>query len=199
MHQSSFILVIGAVCTLLPTSVRSQNVVVTLPPEPKTRLESIENRIGTILLRANAPVGAVTAAKGVLSVVCKEDKDLGDGSVERGIAIGITSGDKPEDTTFLDREEIGGLLNAIDYFTKVDWAVTSLPNFSAAYETKAGFRIAVFVSKRSGTIEIAVRTTHEGNTPLVLTRDQLAQFKLLLEQAQKKIESLLKGNDANQN
>lgn len=194
MRQLNMILIAAAGCLLLAAAntTRAQNTVMYVPPEPKTRLEALENRIGTILIKATSPMGTISASKGVLSVTCKEDKDVGGGLKEYGIAIGIAAGDKSEDAVLLDHDELDSLLNAIDYLSKVDWAVTSLPSFSASYETKGGFRIAVFVSKRTGNIEIAVRNAAAATTPVWLTRQQLSEFRLLIEQSRKKLDDLAK-------
>lgn len=192
MRPTNAILVAVACCPLLAVITQAQTSAVYLLTEPKTKLEAIEGRTGVVLIKATAPIGTITTSKGVLSVTCKENQAVGPGLKEYGISIGITAGDKPQDTLLLDYDELDALLNAVDYLNKVDWTVTSLPSFSAAYETKGGLRVAVFISKRSGTIEIAVRNTNAGNAPILLTREQFAQFRLLIEQSKEKLDALIK-------
>ena len=193
MRQFSAILIAIAGWSLLAAPTRAQDTVIYVPPAPKTKLEAFETNIGTILIKAASPMGTISASKGVLSVTCKEDKDAITGRKEYGVALGVAPGGQPEDTTLLDYDELDPLLNAIDYLNKVDWTVTSLASFSAAYETKGGFRIAVFTRKRLGTIEIAVRSRHTSKIPILLNRSELAQLRLLIEQSKNKLDALIKG------
>jgi hypothetical protein len=70
--------------------------------------------------------------------------------------------------------------------------VTSLPDFSAAYTTKGGFRAEARGSRRTGNIDFAVRSTRLIAPRLTLSRDQLGQLRSLIEQAKTKLDSLRK-------
>jgi hypothetical protein len=159
---------------------------------PATKLEALARRTGTVLIRGATVIGTVTAAKGAVTVACKEDRDIGAGVREYGIAISIHATNQTEDAILVDYDELDGLLDAVDYLNKVDWSVTSLGSFRASFETKAGFRIFAFSGHRSSSIDIAVRIDREDSVPVILGRDQLAQFRGLLEQAKTKLEALMK-------
>jgi hypothetical protein len=72
----------------------------------------------------------------------------------------------------------------------VDWSVSSLPSLDAFYNTKDGFRIAAFSSRRSTNIEIAVRSLRWNLGPLLLSRTELAQLRSLIIQAKTKLDAL---------
>lgn len=182
-------------CSLLAAASQAQitNPYYVIPP--CTKLEALERGIGTIVISASSPIGTIAPISGAGSVTvnCKQDRDAGSGLTEHGISMSLESSGKPEETVLVDYDEIAGLLKAIDQLEKLDWSITPLASFRASYETKAGFRVAVFSSRRSGAIEVAIRNTH-GNIAMILTRDQLAQLRRFIEEAQNKIAKLMKGN-----
>jgi hypothetical protein len=159
---------------------------------PATRLEAFETNTDTVIIKATAPIGAVPAHGGTVSVRCREITDAGTGRQESGIIIDIASAGPAEDTSLIDYEELDSLLDGLEYIGKLDWSVTPLPSFSAAYTTKGGFRAAAFGSRRTGNIEYAVRSTRVSRQPLVLSRDQLGQLRSLVEQGKAKLDSLRK-------
>jgi hypothetical protein len=93
----------------------------------------------------------------------------------------------------IDYDELDSLLDGLEYLGTLDWSVTPLPGFDAVYTTKGGFRAAAFGSRRTGSIEFAVRSIRVRTVPLVLTRDQLSQVRSLVQQGKAKLDSLRKG------
>ena len=80
----------------------------------------------------------------------------------------------------------------MDYLGKLDWSVTSLPDFSATYHHQGGFRADARGSRRTGNIEFD-GTHHADNSPPGLRfRDQLGQLRSLIDQAKAKLDSLRK-------
>jgi hypothetical protein len=162
-------------------------------PPPQTRLEAFETNTGTIILKAAGLVGTVTATAGTLSVKCETITDTGAGRTEYGLAVGISEqGGQLASTLLIDYDELDSLLNALDALNKVDWSVTTLPSFDAVYTSKGGLRLSAFSSRRNGTIEFAVRTLRASLPPLLLPRDQVAQFREFLAQAKSKLDALRK-------
>ena len=160
---------------------------------PQTRLEAFETNTDTVIITATAPMGAVAANAGALSVKCREVTDASTGRREYGVVIGTSEGESAEDRALLDYEELEPLLGALDYLNRVGWSVTSLPGFDARYTTKGGFRVAAFGSRRTGSIEFAARNTRSGRAPLVLSREQITQLRSLIEQAKTKLDELRRG------
>jgi hypothetical protein len=95
-----------------------------------------------------------------------------------------------EATALIDYDELDSLLDGLEYLGKLDWSVTSLPDFSAVYTTKGGFRAEARGSRRTGSIEFAVRSTRVNAPKLSLSRDQLGQLRSLIEQARTKLDSM---------
>ncbi|MFI5175237.1 MAG: hypothetical protein ACHQKY_10295 [Terriglobia bacterium] len=169
----------------------------TCPPTPKTKLESLEDVPGTVIIRGTTPIGSISSkgAKGTGTVTVRscEVTDIGSNRQEYGIAMGVAEGSHPHETVMVDFEEIAALLNAIDYLNKLDWSATSLNRFDAVYTMKNSFRIAALGRKRSSPIEFAVRTCRLNETTLLLSRDQLVQLRGFIEQARIQLETLRSG------
>ena len=161
-------------------------------PVPTTKLEALEANTGTVIIKGFAPVGSISVSGEVVSVTCKEDTDIGTGRKEYGIAITIRPNNKFEDRMIVDYDELDSLINAIDYLSRIDWGVTSLPSFNAAYTTKSGFRISALCNKLTGKIEVSIRSSRTSKgAPVPPT--QLAQFRALIDQAKSKLDSLRAG------
>jgi hypothetical protein len=162
------------------------------PTAPATRLEALETNVGVVIIMGTAPAGSISVNATVVSVTCKEDTDTSTNQKEYGILVGIRQGGQPEDGTVIDYDELESLVNTIDYFSKIDWTVTPLTGFDAFYVTKAGLRIAAFGSKHNGTIQFAMRS-NSMSKGMVLSAEQLAQFKGLIVSAQHKLDSIRTG------
>jgi hypothetical protein len=159
---------------------------------PATRLEAFETNTGTVVIKATAPIGTATAHGGAVAVRCREITDAGTGRRESGIILDIEYGAQVEGTALIDYDELDSLLDGLEYLGKLDWSVTALPDFSAVYTTKGGFRADARGSRRTGNIEFAVRSIRVGAPRLPLTRDQLGQLRSLIDQAKAKLDSLRK-------
>lgn len=158
---------------------------------PKTILEAFEAQTGVVIVEGSMPMGSVSAEAGMVSVRCKESKDATTGHKESGLAIEVRAGEVQTDATIVDYDELDSFLNAIDYVSKADYRVTTLPLFDVYYTTKGGLTIATYSSKRSpGSIHAALQSNHIIKTRVILTPQQLAQFQALIQQSKAKLDSL---------
>jgi hypothetical protein len=157
---------------------------------PATRLESFVTNTGTVVIRGSADIGVVQANTGTITLKCREAFDASSGRKETGISIDLNHNQQSKETRYIDYDELEPLINALAYLNKVDWSITSLNSFDAAITTRSGFRASAFSSKRSSAIEFAVRTAGTGNPPILMSRDQLAELRGLLEQARTKLDSI---------
>jgi hypothetical protein len=179
--------VVGGALLAIPTSAQEINICL---PFPATKLEAFETNTDTVIIRATAPIGAVSAHSGGVAVRCRGITDAGTSHRERGIVIDIAFDAQLEATALIDYDELDSLLDGLEYLGKLDWSVTSLPDFSAVYTTKGGFRAEARGSRRTGSIEFAVRSTRVNAPKLSLSRDQLGQLRSLIEQARTKLDSM---------
>jgi hypothetical protein len=182
-----FVSVVGSALLTLPIRAQETNA---CPPFPATKLEAFETNTDTVIIRATALLGTVSAHGGGVVVRCREITDAGTGHRERGIVMDIAFDAQLEGTALIDYDELDSLLDGLDYLGKLDWSVTSLPDFGAVYTTKGGFRAEARGSRRTGSIEFAVRSTRVNAPRLSLSRDQLGQLRSLIDQAKTKLDSL---------
>ena len=170
---------------------QSASVIILDTNAPRTELEAFEAQTGTVIIRGASQVGSVLGQTGAVSVRSKESKDTSTRSKVYGIAVGLSENNRPEDTTIIDYDELDSLLNGIDYITKLNRTVTTLPSFSAAYTTKGGLRIAAFSSNnRPGTIQAVLQSSHRIKSRVLLAPDQLAKFRALVQQAKSDLDAL---------
>jgi hypothetical protein len=155
-----------------------------------TKLESFDTNISSIVVRATTEIGVLSVNTGAVSVRCREITEPSSGHRELGIALEITRRGQGKDTLLIDYDEISALLSAFDYLSKLDFSVTSLNAFDAAYTTKGGFRVASFGIRRTGAVQFAVRDARTNMPPVVLSRQDMSRLVGLVEQAKKTLDSL---------
>jgi hypothetical protein len=157
---------------------------------PATRLESFVTNTDTVIIRGSADIGVVAANTGTIALKCREVSETTTTRKEVGISIDLNHNQQAKETRYIDYDELEPLINALTYLNKVDWSITSLTSFDASITSRSGFRASAFSSKRSSAIEFALRTAGTGNPPILLSRDQMAEFRGLLEQARTKLDSI---------
>jgi len=189
-YIATFVVIAGG--CLLPAGASAQQTN-TCPLPPATKLEAFDTNADTVIIKATAPIGTVTARGGTVAVRCREITDAGTGRRESGIIIDLAFDTQLAITALIDYDELDALLDGLEYLGKLDWSVTSLPDFSANYTTKGGFRAAARGSRRTGNIEFDVRSTRLIGPRLALSRDELGQLRSLVDQAKAKLDSLRKG------
>src|ERR1035438_5030657 len=82
---------------------------------PATKLEAFETNTDTVIIKATAPIGAVPAHGGAVSVRCREITDAGTGRRESGIIIDFAFGGPVEDVMLIDYDELDSLLDGLEY------------------------------------------------------------------------------------
>ena len=157
----------------------------------KTEIGMFESRAGSVIIKAFGPVGSVVAGPQEIGVRLKESTDVSIGLKTYGLAIEIEGGNYLRDRIYVDEDEIGPLLNAINYLIKIKYDVTTLPSFEAGFTTKAGLHVMANSIRREGAIQHSVQY---GEGPRVLLNSmQMSQLYGLIEQARKSLNALKAG------
>jgi hypothetical protein len=188
MNPKNLFCVLGIGCAIAAMPVAAQET----NDLPRTRLESFETNTGIILIRGFGQVGSVAANNRTIMISCREDLDPAGGQREYGISVSIATSAGREERVIVDYDELDPILNAIDYLNRLDWTITSLSSFDASYTTKAGLRVSAMGWNRTGTIEFALRGPRMVDAPILMTRDELAHFRGLLEEAKRKLDGIRK-------
>ena len=161
---------------------------------PLTKIEMLEARTGTVIVRGSVLIDTMSAQTGTISVRAKESVEPGSGRKEYGIAVELKENGRPEDTTTVDYDELDSFLNGIDYISKANHSMTSLPDYDVGYTTRGWLRLVIYTSvKRPGTTQIALQSRHTNWNRILLSSDQLAEFQNLIQQAKTKLDNLRAG------
>ena len=107
------------------------------PLEPRTKLEAIEDRHSTVVIKGFTRITTVDV-RGV-RIDAIEMRELGNVGRAKGIVVVLREGgERPDDNrAFVDYEEIDPLLNAIDAIGRVDETATKLAGFEARLHLRA--------------------------------------------------------------
>ena len=162
------------------------------PLEPRTKLERIDDRHSTVIVKGFTRITTVEVNGVRIDAV--DLRELGNVSRAKGIAVVVTSNaegnNRPRDfRAFVDYEEIDPLLNAIDAAARIDETVTKFPGFEAKYRTLGDLEITVFRQTRSG--NAAILTTgvcKQGRTALTL--DELAKVRAMIQEAKARLDEI---------
>lgn len=160
------------------------------PLEPRTKLEAINERYSTVIVKAYIRITTVEV-NGVL-VDAVDMREMSGAARARGLVIsvqGSAGGRQNNNRAFIDYDEIDPLLNAIDTMVRVDETTTRTPGFEARYKTPGDLEIGVFRQTRSGTAVILTAGICDRSTQ-TMTLDELAKVKAMIQEAKARLDEL---------
>jgi len=159
------------------------------PLEPRTKLEAIEDRHSTVILKGFTRITTLEVRGIRLDAV--EMRELGNVARAKGLVVALREGgERPEDNrAFVDYEEIDSLLNAIDVISRVDETATKLVGFEARFKTLGDLEISVFRQTRSGNAVI-ISTGICNRATTAMTLDDLAKVKAMIQEAKARLDEL---------
>jgi hypothetical protein len=160
------------------------------PFEPRTKLEALEDRQGTIVIRGFTRI--ITLEIRGLRIDAVEMKEIGSTDRAKGAVVVLQrerEGRIEDNRAFVDYEELEPLLNALDTLSRVDETVTKLAGFEAHYRTRGDFEIRVFRQTRSGTA-VTLQTGICDYTTETLTLDELAKLKAMFQEVKTRLDEL---------
>lgn len=159
------------------------------PFEPRTKLEAIEDRHSTVVIKGFTRITTVDV-RGV-RIDAIEMRELGNATRAKGLAVILREGgERPEDNrAFIDYEEIDPLLNAIDAMSRVDETATKLGGFEARYKTQGDFEIGVFRQTSRGTAVILTTGICDRATA-TLSLDDLAKIRAMIQEAKARLDEV---------
>src|SRR5215217_5868320 len=159
------------------------------PFEPRTKLEALEDRHGTVIIKGFTRITTVEVRGVRLDAV--EMRELGNVARAKGIVIVlIEGGERPtSNRAFIDYEEIDPLLNAIDAVARIDETATKLAGFEAKYKTLGDLEIGVFRQTSRGTAVIMTTGICDRATQ-TLSLDDLAKVKAMIQEAKARLDEI---------
>ena len=159
------------------------------PFEPRTKLEAIEDRHSTVVIKGFTRITTVDV-RGV-RIDAIEMHELGNAARAKGLVVVLREGgERPDDNrAFVDYEEIDPLLNAIDAMSRVDETATKLAGFEARYKTQGDFEIAVFRQTSRGTAVVLTTGICDRGTA-TLSLDDLAKIRAMIQEAKSRLDEI---------
>ena len=159
------------------------------PLEPRTKLETIDDRHSTVIIKSFTRITTVEVAGVRIDAV--EMREMGNVSRAKGVVVVVSGGEsnnRPRDNrAYVDYEEIEPLLNAIDAAARIDETTTKFPGFEAKYRTLGDLEITVFRQTRSGNAALMTTGICE-QTRTTLTFDELSKVKAMIQEAKARLD-----------
>jgi hypothetical protein len=159
------------------------------PLEPRTKLEALEDRHSTVVIKGFTRITTVEVPGVRIDAV--EMREMGNVSRAKGIVVSLREGgERPrENRAFVDYEEIDPLLQAIDAVGRVDESSTKLAGFEARYRTLGDLEIGVFRQTRTGTAVVLTTGICEHATQR-MTLDELAKVRAMIQEAKSRLDEI---------
>ena len=159
------------------------------PLEPRTKLEAIEDRHSTVVIKGFTRITTVEV-RGV-RIDAIEMRELGNVARAKGLVVVLREGgERPDDNrAFVDYAEIEPLLNAIDAISRVDETATKLAGFEARYKTQGDLEIGVFRQTTRGTA-VVLTTGICDRATATLSLDDLAKIRAMIQEAKSRLDEI---------
>lgn len=159
--------------------------------DPRNKLEEIEGRLETVLIKGHTWVGTLRVQNGSARVEAAEVRDTRNSQRATGVVITVadTAGSTSEIRSLIDYEEIDPLIKSIDTAAKADETITKLTHFEVRYRTKGDFEVIVF-KQFTGGIAVAVEVGFFERTRLLLTIEDLIKLRWMIVQAKERLDEI---------
>ena len=176
---------IGLIAAGVTLAARAQ--VTNVPP---TELEAFEAQTGAVIVKGAGQVGSLAVDAVNVTVISKESLNATTGHRQYGMAVEATANNQRVWKKVVDDDEMDSLFSGLDYLAKMDYKVTALPTFVAGFTTKSGLRVGAFTSKRRGALQYFLQDQSMNSPRILITSAQLAQFRDLVDETRKNLDSL---------
>ena len=165
-----------------------ETVTVTLPTPPATDIGTFEAQTNVVIVKGSSLVNTISMGNGTLSVHTKESLNVSSGQKQYGILLSFDGGGGNRIRAAVDYAELGSMLDGIDYLSRATGDVTSMTGFEAFYQTKSGFQVIAFSSRKQGTVQLYVKFS-EGSR-IELSSYQMTQFREMVNTAKANLDAL---------
>jgi len=190
MRKAYFLAGIVGCALALGLSVQAQETNILISP-PKTKFENFQLKANTVLIRGSTQAGSLQTRNGLLIVRSEDIREPATGLFEQALSIEVRLTNQPEEGTIVDYDEIEGLIVGVDYLTGANPAVTQLAHFDVSYRTRGDLLVRAF-NHRSSAIEASVQSGRYNHSTALLSMEELARFRALLDQAKAKLDAIRK-------
>ena len=161
---------------------------------PRNKLEDIDGRMETLLIKGRHWVGTVRAQNGSARVEAFEVRDTHNSDRATGVLITFVPTDAnsraDEIRSMIDYEEIDALVKMVDTMIKADDNVTKLSHFEERYRTRGDFEVMVFKQQTGTSVAAAIEGGFFDRLRLFLIMDDLIKFRYMIVQAKERLDEI---------
>ena len=161
---------------------------------PRNKLEDIDGRMETLLIKGRHWVGTVRAQNGSARVEAFEVRDTHNSDRATGVLITFVPADAnsraDEIRSMIDYEEIDGLVKMVDTMIKADDNVTKLSHFEERYRTRGDFEVMVFKQQTGTSVAAAIEGGFFDRLRLFMIMDDLIKFRYMIVQAKERLDEI---------
>jgi hypothetical protein len=164
------------------------------PYDPRTELERIDRLQSEVVIKGFTRITTVEVRGVRIDAV---EMRPGRGAPAKGLVVSLRDSERMEDNreriierrAFVDYNEIGPLLKAMDVIAGVDETTTKLVGFEARYRTLGDLEIGVFRQTRSGNAVVMSTGICERAT-ITTTLDEFAKVKAMIQEAKGRLDEI---------
>lgn len=161
---------------------------------PRNKLEDIDGRMETLLIKGRHWVGTLRAQNGSARVEAFEVRDTHNSDRATGVLITFVPADAnsraDEIRSMIDYEEIDGLVKMVDTMIKADDNVTKLSHFEVRYRTRGDFEVMVFKQQTGTSVAAAIEGGFFDRLRLFLIMDDLVKLRFMIVQAKERLDEI---------
>ena len=162
--------------------------------EPRNKLEEIDGRMETLLIKGRHWVGTLRAQNGSARVEAFEVRDTRNSDRATGVVITFVPADASSRTdeirSLIDYEEIDALVKVVDTMVKADDSVTKLSHFEERYRTRGDFEVLVFKQQTGTSVAAAIEGGFFDRLRLFLIMDDLVKLRYMIVQAKERLDEI---------
>ena len=161
---------------------------------PRNKLEDVDGRMETLLIKGRHVVGTLRAQNGSARVEAFEVRDTRTSERATGVLVTIVAADANPATgeirSLIDYEEIDSLVKILDTMVKADDNVTRLSHFEERYRTRGDFEVMVFKQQTGTSVAAAIEGGFFDRVRLFLIMDELVRLRYMIAQAKERLDEV---------
>lgn len=153
--------------------------------QPRTQIEEFTRAVDAVVVLGLTRVGQVRSdLGGTVSVSAMSLRNAATGGTTFGVTVEVIEGERAgrQSNSFVDFDEIGMMLEGIDYIVKATNDVTAHEHFEAYYKTRGDLEIVVFDGANK-TISASVASGFGAKSRVFISIDQLVQLREMIADA----------------
>lgn len=183
----------GVALAQSPTEPPAQAELAGPKPEPRTKLEAVDERAGSIFVKGFTSIGKFGQPYyGTIEVEALRIVEEPAHEVTAGVRFTLTRGGSlpQEQVGFVDYDELDSLVAGLDYIAKATRDAGKLQQFEATYRTKAGLEFTTFSSDDK--IKFAIQGPPIGRATVITDLANITKLRDLIVQARTKLDAIEK-------